>query len=400
LIFAHSRRVKIDDYYKCIYSCDLVEHYDSVAVVEFPNNGTHMKPVSSKENIIYADSVLIRENIELMLLMKLCVKKYNKMLDEVEAQLSGPLSELEKAYGVSLNRKEISKHAIDVSVKAKCDIQYFRKLLKKINPKVIIEVVSYSRKNMAMNTVAREYGIPTIELQHGVMLKDHIACQYLVDGIVEQLPQYFFSFSEALGKLIHFPEKSVKVIETGFPHFYKQAQKYRDLDCKSDAEKKTILFISQKTIGKYLSQFAVEFAEKHLNYRVIYKLHPGEWLNWKIECPWLLNCSNIEVIAQDPRNLYELFAMSDFQIGVYSTAIFEGMGFGLETFVYRVPYSEYMQDVVESGYASYVSDANELEMLMSQKSGSTVDSSIMGPKNATEIMFTKIQQIEENKNED
>jgi hypothetical protein len=52
--------------------------------------------------------------------------------------------------------------------------KYFRILLKWKAPSFIIEVVSYSITNQALNSVAKEFKIKLIELQHGVIDRYHL----------------------------------------------------------------------------------------------------------------------------------------------------------------------------------------------------------------------------------
>ncbi len=52
-------------------------------------------------------------------------------------------------------------------------------------------------------------------------------------------------------------------------------------------KKKQIIFISQGITGKELSKKAVELSDNNNGYKIIYKLHPGEFAEWDKEYPWL-----------------------------------------------------------------------------------------------------------------
>lgn len=56
-----------------------------------------------------------------------------------------------------------------------------RRIIKSISPKVIVEVVGYETNKMIINEIAHEMGISTIELQHGVIGRGHIAYNYLIN---------------------------------------------------------------------------------------------------------------------------------------------------------------------------------------------------------------------------
>lgn len=130
---------------------------------------------------------------------------------------------------------------------------------------------------------------------------------------------------------------------------------------KSEAGTVNIIFVSQGTIGNKLSRLAVDLCErlKDGEYKIIYKLHPEEYMGWKTRYPWLAE-SKIQVIDSLEHNIYEYFAGCDIQIGVYSTAIYEGMGFGLKTYIYNIGHADTMRALCDQGYAEYVNDVTDL----------------------------------------
>ena len=58
--------------------------------------------------------------------------------------------------------------------------------------------------------------------------------------------------------------------------------------------------------------------------------------------------------------LYHLFAESTIQIGVSSTAIFEGLTYGLQTFILDAPGSSYFDRLLETGFVHKVSTVDDL----------------------------------------
>jgi hypothetical protein len=121
-----------------------------------------------------------------------------------------------------------------------------------------------------------------------------------------------------------------------------------------------VLFISQGTIGEYLSKFAVEVSEdERIDHEVVYKLHPGEYNRWQKAYPWLID-ANIRIIDSSTPPLYELFARAEVQIGVGSTAIYEGLAFDLDTFIYEAPGRESLQPLIDDAVANVISTVDEL----------------------------------------
>ncbi|MPM88210.1 hypothetical protein SDC9_135311 [bioreactor metagenome] len=118
------------------------------------------------------------------------------------------------------------------------------------------------------------------------------------------------------------------------------------------------LFLSQPTIGKELTSFAIELNKviDHNNFKIIYKLHPNEFANWREKYSQLAN-TNIEVVDNTQNDLYYYFSISNYQIGVYSTALYEGIGYGLKTFILKTFGYEYIGDLVNKGNAILVESA-------------------------------------------
>lgn len=138
-------------------------------------------------------------------------------------------------------------------------------------------------------------------------------------------------------------------------------------------DQKQILFISQGVIGKYLSKLAYETAlsinentdnNNAQKYNFIYKLHPGEYGTWKENYDYLIKAvnefDNFTVIDKSEPPLYELFAESHYQIGAFSTAIYEGLAFNCKTFIIDVPGVEYLDDLIDKDIVKKVKSSEEL----------------------------------------
>jgi hypothetical protein len=132
-----------------------------------------------------------------------------------------------------------------------------------------------------------------------------------------------------------------------------------------------VLFISQNAIGDKLGPIAALAAPElvRLGYRVLYKLHPGEARGWKERMP-MLAAAPLEVI-DGPRNIHELFASASVQVGVFSTAIYEGLAFGLETFVVNLPGHEALLPLIRMGAADLVTSSEELVNRLHRHSAET-----------------------------
>ena len=98
-------------------------------------------------------------------------------------------------------------------------------------------------------------------------------------------------------------------------------------------------------------------------YDFIYKLHPGEYSTWKENYPKLVEADkldNFSVIDSNEPELYKLFAESEYQVGAFSTAIYEGLAFNCKTFIVDVPGVEYLDDLVEKKIVVKVRNPNDM----------------------------------------
>ena len=354
LFLNHERRVKKGSFYECAYTERLTELFPNSVPIERPFEYRHFTPVKTK-NLMYADRLVVTGNLYYQMHKKLKTATYRKLYEEVKEQLEQPLTEMEKVFSWKANRRKVYNLCMEKIMLHKSQYPKCKKLLEKLNPKVIIEVVHYSQQKMLFNEIAKKMGIPTIELQHGTMYPEHAAYQYAKGVEVPQLPDYVFLFSEFWKKQIHLSLEPDHLIVTGYPLFDEQCRKYQ----KEQKKQKRILFISQVTIGGYLSELAVETAQLYPDYKVVYKLHPAEYSSWRETYPELQQ-ENIQVIDSNEKGIYYYFSKCDIQVGVYSTAIFEGLGFGLETLIYRVGHYDVMEGLVEAGYAYFIDSAEEI----------------------------------------
>ena len=121
-----------------------------------------------------------------------------------------------------------------------------------------------------------------------------------------------------------------------------------------------IVFISQPHIGKELSKFAIECADdRRITDDIIYKLHPKELDGWKTRYPWLHE-SRLSVVGNQSSSLYELFAQSRAQVGVESTAVYEGLCFDLDTYIYNIDGADRLMSLVDVGVAQLIDSTSDL----------------------------------------
>jgi hypothetical protein len=149
-------------------------------------------------------------------------------------------------------------------------------------------------------------------------------------------------------------------------------EKYKDIK----KVKNQVVFISQGTVATELSKIALELAKLNPDMKVYYKLHPGEFGRWKTEYKYLQNINeinNLHVIENEVP-LYELMASSEFLVGVYSTAIFEGLTLNCKTILLDLPGVEFLQYLLDSKSALLANNVADVEKYIVEDNFQEIDS--------------------------
>lgn len=352
LIFDHPRKIIYDGEYKDIYSDFLVGYLEedySFEVLEAPYLNKHF--TNKKNYIKYTDRIQLGSYI---------YKKFNKI--EFTQKEQNLISNLEKEFKTNFNLDiDLSLILKNHILNFKYDYNNYVKLFEKRKPKMIFVVVAY--ENQAIVKAAKDLGITVIELQHGTITDYHLGYSYpkktRLNGEIAYFPDKILTFGEYWINSKTCPINKENIIPIGFSYFEQQSKDYLGINVVDNQ----ILFISQGVIGKYLSKLAFELANDCNDLNIIYKLHPGEYGVWRQNYPELVEASSMEnfkVIDNSKTPLYELFAKSNYQVGAFSTAIYEGLMFNCKTFIVDVPGVEYLEDLIENNYVYKITDSNDL----------------------------------------
>jgi hypothetical protein len=195
----------------------------------------------------------------------------------------------------------------------------YARLLRRVDPKLLVLVVSYGRGMKVLIEVAKTLEIPVVELQHGQIRGENAGYDFPGDVEVGLLPDGLWTFGSFWATQAEMPISADRVRPVGFPWLERQIKAHATARTRDQ-----LLFISQGTVGEALSQLAVACAaDTRIIDEVMYKVHPGEVDRWREAYPWLLD-SEVTVIDGQSPSLYELFAQSRAQVGVGSTAVYEG----------------------------------------------------------------------------
>lgn len=337
LVISHPRRVLQNGKYENIYIDKLVEHLSkeySCITFEEPcwksfvlSDHSHLYPILT-ENILYTDLFEIKFILKNKAFKIFKRKKYKVVENEVDLLLD----KLNKKYNVDIwyiKERVISSIMYGILMR-----NNYLKIIKRVNPKlVIINYWPTDFKTMTFD-ICNSLNIPTVELQHGtITYDDPIEHKCYDTNMCKCTAKYFWSFGKAQVDTRLFTTQKSNVKTIGYP-FLEEKSKEK-LPNNFDSKIKYILIISQTIIGEQMSQFAGELADllnsekKYKNYKILFKYHPNEiGRNYSA-----LDKDNIIKLDKKGDEIYKYQRQSFMQIGVYSTAVYEGIAFGLPTVI-------------------------------------------------------------------
>jgi hypothetical protein len=232
-------------------------------------------------------------------------------------------------------------------------------LLRKRAPSRVLLTTSYFKAPLIK--AARDLGIEVIEIQHGTCSRYHLGYSFPGAGAV---PEYFPDTFHAWGKfwtdITPFPP--VRIVHTGNRHF----RAFRDGYYSLGRKPRQIAIISQPVISARLPAMLAQYREALAAYDIVYKLHPFEYEQAEPspQLARIVTWPNVSLAKKT--DIYRLFAESSFVIGVFSTALYEAVGFGCKPLLVDLPGIEYMQPFIEKYGIPVLRQGSDLARLLAQ----------------------------------
>lgn len=345
VILGHPRRKFEEGAYVDPYSdpfIDLFPKKINFSVIEGIEGNDHFSPAKTKY-LFYGESLYAIANI---------ISKFRKFKFNHKELLF--LSSLKKSL-----YDEFSC-SIDINKKVKNIIQHWlgmyplmRLFFKLKKLKLLFVVISHTRE--ATIAAAKSLGITTIELQHGSPARGKLNYDYTSGIKKKNFPDFFLSFGEYWSKNCKLPIDKDKIISFGNPYLYKKINSYSHI-VKEDR----LVIISQGTpiLAKFARDISKQFSKKLI---VEYKPHSREF--YEQEPDYFTELRNAGVVISDRHaDLYEIFARSRWQVGIFSTALYEGLYFGTACFVVNTIGSEHMKGLINLDLARLISSPKDIDL--------------------------------------
>lgn len=333
LVFSHPRskiveNKKIDPYTHYLVK-DFIKKNISFLEFESPLNGKHIR--EKKQYKKYLDDIFILRNIKSLFIKTTISKKNKKIVEKLSEEINKGTN----------NFLDIKKILVKNAKKFNPTYSYYIKLLNKTKPKKIYLVVSYGKGELIK--AANDLNIEIIELQHGNFSKYHLGYSFPNKSNKLYSPTKFYVWNKYWKDLMEFSLPKSNIIIFPFKYLDIEKKKY-NLDEKI---KNSLIIFSQGGITDNIVNKIITNINYFKQYNIIFKLHPNEYhMQSKYKkLAYLKKKLNIKIVTDI--DIYKSLADSEYQAGVFTTVIYEGVEFNCKTILLDLPGIEYMDKFIE-----------------------------------------------------
>lgn len=275
-----------------------------------------------------------------------------KLFDELK-------NKLEQKFQSNFNIRNIAKNCYSFQI---ISFKRWTLIFKKYKPKLFL--FSDTGNNKGMIEAASTLNVKSINMQHSLLSESNILYHYhksMSRKLTPALPQYLFTFGPYWRQECRLP---IIVKEVGFPLFdwNHKITTQRLASKKITTDKNAILIISDSFFSKDdFVHVALTLARSFPGFTIYYKLRPDDYYQWQERYPEEFQVlPNLKVIDNDETPFYDYFVRSSYQVGINSTALFEGIAFELTTFILKKGWYEEMTRAIQDDHVILVKDAEEI----------------------------------------
>jgi hypothetical protein len=336
LVFESSR--------KLLFKNEYIDPYTKFYVDELIQSNKSVVRYQSSYKYDRLEKNNFNKSIELIYLLSEINNHFskNKFSKHIENKINDINKKFFKVFNYDINLSFLIKDELYLFKKRK---NIFFKLLKKINPKKIY-IVNFCDKS-ALISAAKELEIKVIDIQHGLISSDDIIYHYSDNqkNKLHYFPDYFYAWDKIWKEICGIPLDDDKIRIIGNRYLEARKSSFNHIN----KEPKTIVIISQPGLTKLIAEKTIENLEIFKDYKVIYKLHPSEFaIQDQFESITKLKQLPFVNFASQHDDLYYLFSLSTFVVGVYSTALIEAKEFNCTINLYNLPGIEMMEPFIKS----------------------------------------------------
>ena len=232
----------------------------------------------------------------------------------------------------------------------------FIKLFNKFKNKIFFYYSDHSSEGIV--EAAKVSSVKSIELQHSLISEFDIRYRIPFD-ITKTVPDYIFTYGDYWNNIYKLRSKTISI---GFNYLNENYIKY--FDSKDNQKNKIIIYsgiLSNRNLQIILDELSIALPGKI----IYFKLRQEEYFDWRNNYPeYLINRKNIIFIDNDDKPVHSYMSECSWQIGVDSTLIYEGLAFGLITFILKTGWFEQMKNLFNNDLAFLVTDSKEILRLI------------------------------------
>lgn len=338
---------KVNNEYKNIF-IDFLEINSSLITKKFEYNDQLHISNKADINSCYADIKMIVSYT----LYRFGLRKIKNPENEL-AFIENLIDKINDEFNVNLSKRVLQQRMIYSVIIWESYYKTIKSYLKKVNPRIVIMVCAYGLRHFATIKAAKDLGIITVELQHGVIVPWHIDYNFAdLKNSSKYFPDNLFTFGEYWKNVCRTPsECNKRAVGYAYIDYFEKKQMRT-----SGRNSNGIVFYS--TREEEFAEFVSRFADITIGtqYEIIFKYHPMECGKIRYSC---LSDKNIQIIDR-AEEVHTYISLYEHHVSVGSTVLFESAMRGASIYVLDRTGKEYMETLLDSGYGQLVRDEYEL----------------------------------------
>lgn len=318
------------DIYTHFLSEELRERGKIVLELERPYLGQHNKKTSNAR--YYADFIILLSNFFKHLIRLNLSAEASNVINQVELDINNKL-------GLDFG---LRSQLILGAKRFKVNYLIYKKILEKTSVNKVYCIIGYSYGDLIK--ACKDCNVTITELQHGTFSKYHLG--YSFPNRTDELDYFaekFAVWNSYWKKMIKLPLSDTNIIIRPFDYLNILKSNYKHIK----RVKNKVVVISQGALTEKIAGFILNNFQLFVHFQIHYKLHPGEFKDWRGSRSLSHLVDQGLVTLETSTDLYKLFSECEFQIGVFSTAIYEGAEFGCKSILLNLPGIEYMETFIK-----------------------------------------------------
>lgn len=232
----------------------------------------------------------------------------------------------------------------------------YMRIFRKYSPRMFVYADDANMKGAI--AAARAMAIPTVDLQHSLVSSLNILYHYPDDACARSRAirsDYVFTYGEFWEREYR---AAVRTVSVGFPYL---EDKLEQTPPAAVDRTRNIIIVGMLFSKDVLVQTALALARLLPDWTIHYKLRIEDYVDWRSRYPPEFGeRPNLKVIDSNETPLLEYFARCGYQVGINSTALYEGLAFGLTTFILKTGWWAEMTRLVDEQAAFLVSTPEEI----------------------------------------